>query len=485
MNKIQKTGSPFAGAAPEKTDRNPDAEQPAANFLAKAADKPAGTLKILQGKKVGFISLGCDKNRVDTEKCMAILRSYGCVLTNLQEEAEIIVVNTCAFLEKSRKEAIETVLSAATCKAEKLEKLVVTGCLPAKYVGELYDALPEVDVFAGFADYEALPLAIAESYRSGRQNVVGKGTEEKEGENRVLSTPLHYAYLKIADGCDNHCTYCLIPKIRGKYRSFPMEKLVEEAENLGDVAELILVAQDVTRYGEDLYGENRLVGLLRALSALENVGKIRLLYCYPDKIDDALIDEIAQNKKIVKYIDIPLQHADGTVLKRMNRPGNAEAYLSLLEKLRKKVPEIAVRSTFIAGFPGETEEKVQTLEDFLKKARMHNVGFFAYSKEPDTAAYRLKGHVPAREKNARVKRLFAVQKQVADEIYSSYVGKTVEVLCDGIDYGKKRFVGRADFQAPEIDGVVYFTARHAAQGERYIVKINRYKNYDLYGEATE
>ncbi len=485
MNKIQKTGSPFAGAAPEKTDRNPDAAQPAANSRAKAGDKPAETLRILQGKKVGFISLGCDKNRVDTEKCMAILRAHGCVLTNRQEEAEIVVVNTCAFLEKSRKEAIETVLSAATAKAGNLEKLVVTGCLPAKFVGELYDAMPEVDVFAGFADYEALPRAVADSYHSGRQNIVGKGEEEKEGESRVLSTPLHYAYLKIADGCNNHCTYCLIPKIRGRYRSFPMEKLVEEAENLGDVAELILVAQDVTRYGEDLYGENRLVGLLRALSALENVAKIRLLYCYPDKIDDALIDEIARNDKIIKYIDIPLQHADGSVLKRMNRPGNAEAYLALLKKLRKKVPDIAVRSTFIAGFPGETEENVQTLEAFLKKAGMHNVGFFAYSREPDTPAYKLKDQIPARVKNARVKRLFAVQKEVADEIFASCVGKTIEVLCDGIDFGKKRFVGRADFQAPEIDGVVYFTAGHAAQGERYLVKITKYKNYDLYGEAVE
>ena len=416
---------------------------------------------------------------------MAILRAHGCVLTNRQEEAEIVVVNTCAFLEKSRKEAIETVLSAATAKAGNLEKLVVTGCLPAKFVGELYDAMPEVDVFAGFADYEALPRAVADSYHSGRQNIVGKGEEEKEGESRVLSTPLHYAYLKIADGCNNHCTYCLIPKIRGRYRSFPMEKLVEEAENLGDVAELILVAQDVTRYGEDLYGENRLVGLLRALSALENVAKIRLLYCYPDKIDDALIDEIARNDKIIKYIDIPLQHADGSVLKRMNRPGNAEAYLALLKKLRKKVPDIAVRSTFIAGFPGETEENVQTLEAFLKKAGMHNVGFFAYSREPDTPAYKLKDQIPARVKNARVKRLFAVQKEVADEIFASCVGKTIEVLCDGIDFGKKRFVGRADFQAPEIDGVVYFTAGHAAQGERYLVKITKYKNYDLYGEAVE
>ena len=438
--------------------------------------------KEVQGKKVGFISLGCDKNRVDTEKAIRRFTDAGAILTNDPETAQILMVNTCAFLESARKEAVETILELSQLKNGELEKLVVTGCLPELAPNELFEGLTEADVFAGFQDYDALVEAVARSYQAGRENIVGKG-QGTDIQTRVLTTPLHYTYLKIADGCDNHCTYCLIPKIRGKYISTPMEKLVAEAENLGDISELLLVAQDVTRYGEDLYGKPSLVPLLQKLTALPNVGTVRLLYCYPERIDGELIEEIASNPKIIKYLDIPLQHADDAVLKRMNRKGTYQSYLNLVETLRAKVPGVAIRSTFIAGFPGETEENVKTLEKFLRTAKIDNVGFFAYSKEEGTAAAKLPNQIPAREKKARVKRLATVQAENAKARAESLLGKTVSVLCDGIDYDKGCFIGRADFQAPDIDGAVYFTAEEGVQGERYLVTLNRYKNYDFYGTA--
>lgn len=438
--------------------------------------------KQLQGKKVGFISLGCDKNRVDTEKAIRRFTDAGAILTNDPETAQILMVNTCAFLESARKEAVETVLELSALKSGELEKLVVTGCLPELAPTELYEGLTEADVFAGFNDYDELVEAVARSYQTGRENIVGKG-KGTDIQTRVLTTPLHYAYLKIADGCDNHCTYCLIPKIRGRYISTPMENLITEAENLGDVSELLLVAQDVTRYGEDLYGKPSLVPLLKKLTALPNVGAVRLLYCYPERIDGELIEEIASNPKIIKYLDIPLQHADDAVLKRMNRKGTYQSYLDLVATLRANVPNIAIRSTFIAGFPGETEENVQTLERFLRTAKLDNVGFFAYSKEEGTAAAKLPNQIPAREKKARVKRLATAQSENAKARAEKLLGKTVSVLCDGIDYDKGCFVGRSDFQAPDIDGVIYFTAEEGVQGERYLVTLNRYKNYDFYGTA--
>ncbi len=435
-------------------------------------------------KKVGFISLGCDKNRVDTEKAIRRFTDAGALLTNDPATAQILVVNTCAFLESARKEAVETVLELAELKNGELEKLVVTGCLPQLAPGELFEGLTEADVFAGFQDYDVLVDAVVRSYQTGRENIVGKG-KGADIQTRVLTTPLHYAYLKIADGCDNHCTYCLIPKIRGRYISTPMEALVAEAENLGDISELLLVAQDVTRYGEDLYGKPCLVPLLQKLTALPNIGGIRLLYCYPERIDGDLMQEIASNPKIIKYVDIPLQHADDTVLKRMNRKGTYQSYLDLVAALRANVPNIAIRSTFIAGFPGETEENVQTLENFLRAAKLDNVGFFAYSKEQGTAAAKLPAQISAREKKARVKRLAAVQQQIVKQRAENLLGKTVSVLMDGIDYDKGCFYGRADFQAPDIDGVVYFTAEDGVQGQKYAVTLQRYKNYDFYGTAID
>ena len=440
---------------------------------------------MLKEKLFGVISLGCDKNRVDSEKLIGLLKDNGCTLTDDLSKAQIVIVNTCAFLESAREEAIQTILECAEYKSQNLEKIVVSGCLPQKFIDELYEPLKEVDVFLGISDYQEIFNALKLSYENQtRQNFVG-GNGDKYTYSRVLTTDEHYAYLKIADGCYNHCTYCLIPKIRGKYRSYPMENLVKEAEELGEISELILVAQDTTRYGEDLYGENKLVELLKKLSALENIKTIRLLYCYPDVITDELIEEIKDNDKILKYLDIPMQHTENRVLKLMNRKGTREGYLALLQKLRDKIPGIAIRSTFISGFPTETEEEFRKMHEFLREAKLLNCGFFAYSKEPDTAAQKMDGHVHASTKRRRVRTLYQTQQTVSKALLSEFVGKTIEVLCDGIDYGKNCFVGRAYFSAPDIDGKVYFNAPEAMQGERYQVKIEYADAYDLYGKTED
>ena len=440
---------------------------------------------MLEQKKFGVISLGCDKNRVDTEKMLAMIRERGCTVTDNPEEAQVLIINTCGFLESARTEAIETILEFAEYRKDNLEKMVVTGCLPQKFIGELFEPLTEADVFLGICDYEKLFEALEESYRSGdRQNYVGKGKDVFRIE-RVQTTEPHFAYLKIADGCYNHCTYCLIPKIRGKYRSYPMEKLVEEARELGELAELIVVAQDTTRYGEDLYGKNCFVELLQKLSALENIEKIRLLYCYPDVITEELIEEIRTNDKIVKYMDIPLQHSENRVLKLMNRKGKREEYLALFRHLKERIPGMAIRSTFISGFPTETEEEFLAMRSFIEEAQMINCGFFAYSREPDTGAYRLKPQVHHKTKERRVKALYEAQRAVSKKLLSQFVGKKVEVLCDGIDYEKSCFVGRAYFNAPDIDGKVYFHCLDAMQGKRYEVIVTHSDEYDLYGYTED
>ncbi len=436
-------------------------------------------------KRFGVISLGCDKNRVDSEKLLGLLEARGCRRTQELEEAQILIVNTCAFLQSAREEAIETILDCSEYKKGNLEKIIVTGCLPEKFIGELFEPLEEGDIFLGISDYEKIFEALDAAYETGeRQNFVKKG---KDGylSARVQTTEDHYAYLKIADGCYNRCTYCLIPKIRGKYRSYPMEALLREAKELGEIAELVVVAQDSTRYGEDLYGENRFVSLLQALSALDNVQSIRLLYCYPDVIGEELIEEIANNPKILKYIDIPLQHSEDRVLKLMNRKGTREKYLRLFSRLREKIPQIAIRSTFISGFPTETEAEFEGMKAFVEEAKLFNCGFFAYSREPDTAAYRLQPQVHHMTKARRVKELYRLQQRISSKILQGFVGKKVEVLCDGIDYEKSCFVGRAYFSAPDIDGKVYFNAPQATQGKRYQIIVEKADAYDLYGYTED
>ena len=439
---------------------------------------------IFKHKKIGVISLGCDKNRVDTEKMLAILGAEN--ITNDVLDAEILIVNSCAFLESARKEALETVFECDSYRQNgKLEKLILTGCLPQKFIAELFEELIEVDAFLGIADYEFLPEVIERIYNNERVNFVAK-KDWIEKKERVITTPLHYAYLKIADGCNNFCTYCLIPAIRGRYRSEKIENLIEEAKGLGDVAELILVAQDVTRYGVDLYGKPQIVTLIKELSKLDNIESIRLLYCYPDMLSDELIEEIATNDKVIKYVDMPLQHADDYILKRMNRKGTSSEYLALIDKLRSKIPQIAIRSTFIAGFPGEEDSHFQNLLEFIKKAKLTNAGFFAYSREEGTPSYKFQGQVEEEIKIARVKKLYSMQKRISKKILNEYVGKTVEVLADGINYDKQAFEGRCYFSAPDIDGKVYFTSNSEVnQGERYLVKIEKADAYDLYGGVQD
>ncbi|MCH5146948.1 MAG: 30S ribosomal protein S12 methylthiotransferase RimO [Clostridiales bacterium] len=435
-------------------------------------------------KKFGIISLGCDKNRVDTEKLLSIIRGRGCEITDDISAANVIIVNTCAFLNESRKEAIETVLECSAYKSGNLEKLVVCGCLPQKYAAETFPELVEADVFLGVNDYGNFFSALEKSYNGERVNFVGSGNGGYLPE-RVVTTPAHYAYLKIADGCNNHCTYCLIPKIRGAYKSYPMEELISEAEGLGEVSELVLVAQDITRYGIDLYGQKKLKEILQKLTALVNINSVRLLYCYPDMLDDELIAEIRDNPKIVKYLDIPLQHSEDRILKLMNRPKGRAEYLSLIKKLRKNIPDIAIRSTFIAGFPSETEEEFEGLCNFLREAELDNCGFFAYSREPDTAAYKLKGQINYPVKKSRVKKLYEVQKEISRKKMNGLIGKKLRVLCDGIDYDNNCFVGRAYFQAPDIDGKVYFNAHSAAQGEYLDILVERTDGYDLFGRTED
>ena len=432
-------------------------------------------------KKIGVISLGCDKNRVDTEKMLAIV-SEEYALTPNAEDADIIIINTCAFLESARVEAIDEILLAIEQKKSgTIEKIIVSGCLPQKFINEIFDELIEVDAFLGVSDYGEILSVIDRIYKGERVNAV-KEPKNEIHTKRVLTTN-DYAYLKIADGCDNHCTYCLIPKIRGKYRSIDSELLVKEVKELGEVKELILVAQDTTAYGKDLCEKENLVSLIKKLSALDNVKSIRLLYCYPENITDELIFEIATNDKVIKYLDIPLQHADDKILKLMNRKGSGSGYLALIEKLRNKIPEIAIRSTFITGFPREDETAFNNLIEFLKKAKLTSAGFFAYSKEEGTASYNLTGHIDEKEKQKRLKKLYSVQNQIVSREYKKFVGKTLKVICEGFDENQFVYYGRAYYSAPDIDGKVYFfSADETNFGEEYEVQIIKNTGYDLYGE---
>lgn len=436
---------------------------------------------MIENKKVGVISLGCDKNRVDTEKMLAILRKKHRLVSDV-EDAEIIIINTCAFLESAREEAITEILAANEYKKNGCaEKLIVTGCLPQKFIDELFDELVEVDAFLGVSDYDKLLKVIDKIYKGKRVNAVGCVKGEC-GKKRVLTTS-GYAYLKIADGCSNHCTYCLIPYIRGGYRSVPIADLISETKGLGKVNELILVAQDTAKYGFDLQPKTTLTELIKELSKLNNVKSIRLLYCYPENITDELIEQLKTNDKLIKYIDIPLQHADDKVLKLMNRKGTGKGYLELINKLKAKVEGIAIRSTFITGFPRESEEAFDNLLKFINEAKLFNAGFFKYSKEDGTAAARLDGQIEEKVKDKRLKALYSAQKKVATKLNKAQVGKTLDVVAEGFDSEQLVYYGRAYFNAPDIDGRVYFfSADQVVFGKYYKIKINKATGYDLYGE---
>ena len=423
-------------------------------------------------KKIGMISLGCDKNRVDTEKVLYALTEKGYSLTQKIEEADILVVNTCAFITTAIRESIDTILELAEQKKTRDVKLVVTGCFAERFALEVKDELPEVDAFIGVNSYEN----VAEIFDNlhDRPIVLDKAPC-KHMKGRVQTTPAHYAYLKIADGCDNFCTYCTIPYIRGRYRSYAMEDLLEEARELADngVKELILVAQDTTRYGKDLYGEYKLKDLLRELVKLDFY-KIRLLYLYPELVDDELIELIASEDKIAKYVDIPLQHISNNILKAMHRRNTKEQAYTLLRKLKEKCPSIAIRSTFIVGFPGETEEDFDELKELIDSGLIDYAGFFAYSREKGTLAYKMKGQVPFKIKKSREKELSKMQSVIIEKRHLQYLGNELDIIYEGIDYNKGKFYGRPEYNAPDIDTKIYFTSQFPLEvGEIYKVKITK------------
>lgn len=438
-------------------------------------------------KNVAVISLGCDKNRVDTERMLYRISRGGYGICDAAD-ADAIIINTCAFIESARQESIDTILECAELKKTgKLKTLIVTGCLPQKYSDELKAELPEVDAFLGAFEYDKIVGAIEGSIDECACTANNEKDKFYADENvpRLLTTYPHTAYLKIAEGCDNHCTFCTIPSIRGKYRSRPIADVVAEAKGLvkDGVKELILVAQDVTRYGEDR-GSNELIELLTELEKLEPQFGIRLLYCYPERVTDELIEKIASSKVISHYIDIPIQHISDSVLKRMNRKATGAEIERLIEKLHAN--GITVRTTLMVGFPGETQDDFDKLCEFVKRAKPEYSGVFAYSKEDGTPAARLDGQIKKSDKVKRIKRLGAVCAEVMRDINESKIGLSLPVLYEDIDYDKNLFVGRTQGQTPDVDGRVYFSSdEEVCVGNVYSVKIENCDEYDLYGRVDQ
>ena len=434
--------------------------------------------------KVGIVSLGCDKNRCNTETMLYYLQEGGYEITNNESEAEVLIVNTCAFIESARVESIDSILEMAELKKNgTLKTLIVTGCLPEKYIEDVFEELVEVDGFLGIKDYPLI-CEVIENAQSKRVNAV-KTCETAMTNKRVLTTPAHYGYLMIADGCNNHCTYCTIPQIRGKFASREMESIIEEANAIvaDGVKEIILVAQDVTSYGIDLYKKYAIVDLIRELSKIEYLKQIRLLYCYPEKVTDELLEEIANNDKVVKYIDIPLQHASTPVLKRMGRVGTFEEYLELFKKIKAKVPGIAIRSTVMVGFPGETEEDFEKLVEFLEEIKPVNCGVFAYSDEEDAPSRNLPHKIDDDTKTERENDLIEILAEISVEFKEQFIGKTLSVVYEDIDFDNDRFIGRSYISAPDIDSLVFFTSKELVEvGESYDVMITGIEHDDLIGE---
>ncbi len=446
--------------------------------------------KVKERKKlVGVISLGCDKNRVDTEHMLTYLTEGGYSFTSDPSKAEIIIINTCGFIANARKESMDTIFEMSEYKKlGSCKKLVVTGCMPQKWLKEMRKDLPEVDIFLGINQYPDIVAILNSSYKDDKKIIEIDGEfKHNKVKNRVITTPKHYAYLKIADGCDNYCTFCTIPYIRGNYRSRDIKELIEEATDLVNAGsrELILVAQDVTRYGSDLSkdGKPQLVKLIKELSKIKNLKWIRLLYCYPELVTDELLDEMMSNPKLCNYLDVPFQHVSSGILKRMNRRIDHDGIIKLVDKIKALPQRVAIRTTFMVGFPGETEADFLELYSFIKKYPLMHVGFFAYSKEDGTPSAKFPNQVPERLKQKRLIKLVKLQRKIVAKENKSFIGETHEVCYEGIDYAKARFFGRTQYQAPEIDTLVYFKSKERADiGEYYNVKIKKAKEYDLQGE---
>lgn len=426
-------------------------------------------------KKIGFISLGCDKNRVDLEKMMFKISSAGFDITNDLNEANVIIINTCSFIEPARVESIDTILDVAGLKGNVLEKIVVTGCINEMQYTDLADSFPEVDAFVNIKDNDSIVRIIGDLYQKELScNYSNLG--------RVLTTPKHYAYLKVSDGCDNFCSYCKIPYIRGRYKSESIANILEEAKILvaNGAKEIILVAQDLTKYGTDFKDGTSLVTLIRKLSEINDLKWIRLLYCYPESLTDDLIAEIRDNPKVCKYLDIPLQHVESTILKFMNRRNNYEKIVSVINKLRSNIPDISIRSTFILGFPGEGEKEFNTLLDFVKEYKLNQVGFFEYSKEEGTRAYSFDNQVNKNTKKKRLKTISEQQYKVVTELNSSLVGQQFEVVVDGFE--GEYALCRSQYLNPETDSIIYVKNDNLQIGQFYNVKITDFVDYDLEGE---
>ncbi len=438
-------------------------------------------------KTIGMVSLGCAKNRVDSENMLGIFRKNGYKIVNRPEEADLVVINTCGFIESAKEEAISTILEYAGMKAEygMPKQLLVTGCLVQRYGEELHREIPEVDGFMGVAEYDRLLETVAEM-DEGKRPLHAQQKLHFTEFPRVLTTPRYSAYVKISDGCDNKCTYCAIPLIRGGYRSRNYEAILNECRALaaGGVKEITLIAQDTSRYGNDFPGGKTMLSkLLRDVNDIDGIEWVRVLYCYPDTVDEELLDTIVELPKVCNYLDLPLQHINADILKRMNRRGTPEHIREVLKMCRER--NITTRTTFIVGFPGETEEQFGELLDFVQEARFARMGAFPYSPEEGTAAAEMPGQLPEEVKQERYDRLMRAQQPISKSIQRERLGKVYKVLVEGRDL-RGRYTGRSMIEAPEVDGYIRFTcAKPVAAGDFVDVRIQGAKAYDLIGEAVE
>ena len=438
--------------------------------------------------KVGMVSLGCAKNQVDGEMLMASLKNAGFELCDDAALADVAIVNTCGFIDSAKQESIDEILELATLKKEgRIKKIVVTGCLAERYREEIHKELPEVDGVFGIGANADIAACIESAMNDFTESFPEKSKMPLCGE-RELSTPSYFAYIKIAEGCDNKCTYCAIPMIRGGYRSRTMESIEEEARGLVEhgAKELILIAQDTTRYGIDLYGEYSLAKLMRRLCKIDGLKWLCVLYCYPDALTDELLETMAEEEKIVKYIDLPLQHASARVLKRMNRTGDRESLTALMKKIREKIPGVTLRTTLITGFPGETEEEFTELAEFVKDIEFERLGCFAYSAEENTVAAKMDGQIDQEVKDKRAELVMQIQTGIMAQKQAAKVGQTVRVLCDGIDEESGLYLCRTTGDAPEVDGCVCVSSEEPLYpGQFYDVLVEDSDLYDLYGTVVK
>ncbi len=439
--------------------------------------------------KVGFVSLGCAKNLVNTEVMISKLAENGFDIVAEDIDADVIVINTCAFIQSAKQEAIDNILDVAWLKTNRqLKGIVVCGCLAERYKDDIFEQLPEVDAVIGTGAYDDIVDAVKYAFEKRRYSMYRDINETNLGGSRVITTPEYFAYIKISEGCDNCCTYCVIPSLRGKFRSRQMSDILDEAKDLASlgVKELCVIAQDTTRYGEDIYGTYCLDSLLSELSKIDGIEWIRVLYMYPDRVTDALIDEIATNKKIVKYFDIPVQHVTDRMLKAMNRRDTAEGIRNLVNRIRNKIPNATLRTTLITGFPGETEEDYKAMGEFIDQMQFDRLGVFEYSREEGTKAYDLPSQVPASTKHKRVKALMKRQQAVMKKKNDALVGKTVRVLSEGYDKVSECFFGRSVMDAPDVDGKIYFHSSYNVKDGSFVdVKILEVIDYDLLGQTVK